>query len=287
MALDDNYVYPTCVALNSLLESSSENTSYEVTVMIPDDFKSENKQKIMSVYKKYNKNHKINFYNMKNAFKKSFLSRHIKTPTYYRLKLPSVLRNKDKCIWLDGDTLIFNDLAGMNDINLEDNYLAGVADHQRLNTRNLKRMQKLGACDNKHYVCAGVMLLNLKKMREDNIQEKLEEFVEKKNSQLVWHDQDTLNVICYDKILDLPPEFGVFNYYLKERVYEKNCIARNCYNKKDWEKAVSRPSVVHMVFKPWGRIDKVIFEDKWWECAARTPFFEEIKKWNENLIRNK
>ena len=52
----------------------------------------------------------VNLFDMKNKFKSEKLYRHITTPAYYRLYLPNLLSNIEKIIYLDGDTLTFDDL---------------------------------------------------------------------------------------------------------------------------------------------------------------------------------
>ena len=53
MALDDGYTYPTIVAITSAMKNANKNTHYDFYIMHPSEFSSENKDKILSLQKKY------------------------------------------------------------------------------------------------------------------------------------------------------------------------------------------------------------------------------------------
>ena len=110
MAADNNYAYPTLVAMTSVLENAGPNTKYEFHLMVPSDFTEENKSIIKSLEKKY-KRCSINIIDMGNDFKNAKNDARITTPAYYRLSLSEILPNVDKIIWLDGDTIVFKDLT--------------------------------------------------------------------------------------------------------------------------------------------------------------------------------
>ena len=51
MALDDNYVYPTVVAIGSAMENKNEETEYSFYLMHPNEFKEESTEKSKSLEK--------------------------------------------------------------------------------------------------------------------------------------------------------------------------------------------------------------------------------------------
>ncbi|MDQ5983986.1 MAG: hypothetical protein RUMPE_01015 [Eubacteriales bacterium SKADARSKE-1] len=272
MAADDNYTYPTIVAMTSILENAKPTTKYEFYVMVPGNFNEENKNKILSAKDKY-KNATIDLINMEDKFKSANTHGHITTPGYYRLSLSSLFPNFDKIIWLDGDTITLGDLTGMFNIDMEDDYYKGFLDD------NINGAESLGV-DDDHYICSGVMLVNLKKLRQDNIEQKFAEFIEENNEKLIQHDQTVINVLCYKNIGVLPPQYGIFNYYLENIdsavSYNNNLKPNSRYSLNDITKAYENPVIVHCVNKPWK--DKTVpYFDKWWDYAKKTAFYDEMK----------
>ena len=63
------------------------------------------------------------------------------------------------------------------------------------------------------YLNAGVLLINLKQIREDNMTKK---FIELSKKNYLSQDQDVLNVACYGKIITLHPKYNAQVIKLQE-----------------------------------------------------------------------
>lgn len=279
MGLDNNYVYPTLVAMTSVLENANPDTKYDFHLMVPGEFTDKNKQIIKSLESKY-KRCSINIINMKDAFKSAKSDSKITTPTYYRLMLPSLLPNVDKIIWLDGDTLTFGDLTEMRNLDMENYYFRGFLDN------NINGASSFGI-DSDNYICAGVSLINLKALRDNNMQECFLKFIEENNDRLVQHDQTVINVLCHNKIGVLPPKFGIWNYR-NEKAAIGDCRRlkeKFRYNEMEFMEAYKAPMIVHYVIgKPWLQKGNLYFMHKWWEYAKKTDYFKEIQ---QKYVRDK
>lgn len=271
MASDDNYVYPTVVAITSILENANEKTKIYIYLMHPGEFKDENKEKISKLKEKY-KNLNIEFINMADRFKNAN-SKGLVTSTYYRLSLPSLLPNLKKIIWLDGDILALGDLTEFYNLDMDNLYFRGFLDD------NVNALKSFGIEDD-HYICAGVMLINLEKLRQDNMEQKFEEFIAQNNDKLKQHDQTVINALCYNNIDILPAKFGIFNYLGGTeglKAYRDTLIAKNKYTLEELVDAFKKPTVVHCVVKPW-KEPNVAFGKDWWEYAKKTDLKFEIFK---------
>lgn len=274
MASDDNYVYPTVVAITSILENTNKKTKIEIYLMHPGNFKEESKEKLRKLKEKY-ENLNLEFINMEDRFKNAN-DKGLATPTYYRLSLSSLLPNINKIIWLDGDILALDDLSDFYNLDMQNLYYRGFLDH---NNEELNILKDFGIEDD-HYICAGVMLINLEKLRQDNMEPKFEEFIEKNNEKLKQHDQTVINALCYKNIDILPARFGIFNYFGDTaglRAYLESLIAKNKYSLNELIEAFKKPTVVHCVVKPW-KDRNVAFSDVWWEYAQKTDLKDEIYK---------
>lgn len=273
MAADNNYVYPTLVAMTSILENANPDTKYDFHFMVPGEFTDENKKIIKSLESKY-KRCSINIIDMGDAFKSAKSDSRITTPTYYRLYLSSLLPNIDKIIWLDGDTITFGDLTEMINLDMENYYFRGFLDN------NINGTSSFGI-NSDNFICAGVMLINLQALRDNNMQESFSKFIEENNDRLIQHDQTVINVLCYNKIGVLPPKFGIWNYGNKNSAIShlRRLKERFRYNEMEFMEAYKAPVIVHYVRrKPWSQKGNLCFMNKWYEYAKKTDYFKEIQQ---------
>lgn len=268
MALDDNYLYPTIVAMTSVLENADSKTKYDFYIMHPAEFKEENKIKLKSLEKKYQKC-KINTIDMGNDYKDAN-SKGLATPAYYRLSLSGLLPDINKIIWLDGDTITNSDLKEMYNINMEGYYYKGYLDD---NVHAVENFTK----ENDHCICTGVMLVNLEELRKDDMLTKFSEFIKENNDRLIQHDQTTINALAYKKVGILPAKFGIYNYQNVNEAEEKSKVYlyKNGYSSEELQNAYLNPVILHCVCKPW-KSRKVYGGTKWWDYAEKTDFYNEI-----------
>ena len=276
MATDENYVYPTIVAITSILKNANETTNYKIIIMHPTELSQNSKDNLISL----NSNpvgHTIILYDMKDDFKECSLNSYATTPAYYRFKMASILSDELKCIYLDSDTLILKDLTEMYSIDIENYYVGAVPDYPR----SMSHLKAFGV-KNDRYICDGVMVVNLFLFRQDSIEQKLTELAsDKQNNLLSWNDQDIINIICYDKIFDLDLKFGIFGGMLPGGYLER--WAKKYFDKDQYNRAINDPSIIHYVWKkPWQK-NQEPKRELWWEYAEKTKFYEEIcKKYKNN-----
>ena len=283
MATDNNYVLPTIVAITSMLENAKKETTYKCNLLISGDFTYENYQKFLDLNKKYPNKCEFNFINMSDTYKgDKEVGTRITTPMYYRLSLPSLLNDTDKCLYIDGDTIIEKDLSELYNMDLTNYYLAGVR-AACFQSKNLAHAERLGIPSLEQYVNSGVLLMNLQKMREDGVEEKFADFIKNvanKNENITCPDQDTINAICYDGIKLLPFKYNTMTkyYVLDESAYKKKGFLQ-CYPEKEWNDGRKNPTIIHYAdkIKPWHNKDTA-YADVWWKYAKKTSFFAEIEK---------
>ena len=280
MALDNNYLYPTIIAIITMLKNSNQRTKYNYYIMHSPDFSEENKNLLMNLEEQYN-NCRIYLINMGEKYKEAAQNKKITTPTYYRLSLPIILPYLDKIIWIDGDTMTYTDLKELFDLDMKNFYFKGILDETPEAIDHI-------TFENDHAICAGIMLINLKELRKDNMINKFEEFIKENNHKLIQHDQTTINALCYDKIGILPPKFGIFNYNCSLTTINnnKNCRYKYKYSNSEILEAYNYPSILHLVFKPWTfqfkYLDMKYWMLKggpdWWDYVNQTGFLKQVMK---------
>ncbi|MDR1354305.1 MAG: glycosyltransferase family 8 protein [Oscillospiraceae bacterium] len=288
MAADAGYLYPTIVALTSLFETAAESTRYAVTIMVPGNFKMEHANKILELLRTYER-HSITFVNMGDAFETAYMDRPwgvpVTSPVYYRLLLPQVLAEEPKCIWIDGDTVTLQDLQRMYFIDMDKYDIAGAPSltfrSQSLTSSEFEGSELLRAygIDPSRWICSGVMLMNLEKMREDGCVQKFLDCMDKYPTLLHVQDESVLNVCC-PFIRALPLKYGMFNCWPDLRAlrfWTVGLLAPDELEQNGTEEEA--PAIVHYACKqkPW--LGVVAHDDLWWRFVEMTPHPDEIKAW--------
>ena len=277
-ALDNAYVFPTLVAMTSLVENASKKTFYDIYALIGSGFKNKYKRVLLSVQKKHKDNCKINFIDMADKFKKVDVNKKIPVSSYYRLELPSLLPDINRIIFMDGDTAVFEDLTELITIDMKNNYIMGFLDSMP------DAIESFGV-KNATVLCAGVLLLDLDALRKNNIQEKMYKFINDNLGKLEQHDQTVINVVCQNNIGILPPKFGIFGFESEEHALEHNERQRPWlkYDKQEFINAYHHPTILHYVWpKPFWR--KPVLFNEWWKYAKISGFYYWIHKKSPKFI---
>ena len=269
---DDKYVNYLYITMLSMVKNAYETTYYDFYILVPSEFSAKTK-KILNKIKSINKNCSINFVDVGNAFKDAYKTKnHISYPTFYRLLAANLLKNIDKCIYLDTDIIVTDDLSDYYNTNVENEYLAGVKAPWYCQS-SIQNAERLGLPDTLNYINAGAILMNLKKIREDDLEKNFIQLMDKKfDSQ----DQDILNYACFGKIKILPYKY---NFMTKFGTDYRQYIQDNIYTQTEIDDSLRNPVIIHYAdkIKPWDN-KNVFWGDIWWKYAKKTPFYKELKK---------
>ena len=271
-ALNNGYLYPTLVAMTSLVVNARNNTFYNIYVLVSPDFTEENKNILISVEKNYTNHCKVIIINMGDKFKGVDTNSIIPTSSYYRLDIQNILPNVDRILYMDGDTAVFQDLSELITLDMEDNYILGFLDSFPYSLRKFK-------IKNAVVLCAGVLLMDLNALRINNISEKYNEFIEKNLGNIYQHDQTIINVVGQGKIGTLPPKYGIWNFRnSKQFKYHNNDqLPWLRYNKKECLISYYYPAILHYVCgKPYLNHDNKFYFNEWWEYAKITGYYDKI-----------
>ena len=239
VSLNNKYIYPLIVSINSALKNSNKNkTTLVYHILCSKNLKKQYINKLKSLLFIYPTNLEIIFYNMGDAFKK-FKHQKYTQVTYYRLISP-VFIPLDRIIYLDSDVLIYKDLYEMYLTPFQNNYVLGFLDIFS------EGVDYLGLKSEK-YINAGVILLNLKKIRRDKKHYELL-YMALNHKKLKHQDQTVINYILYPKIGLLPFEYGIFNFPTEFDIkYLYLNAIRQKLNVTELLNAIKNPSLMHFV----------------------------------------
>ena len=129
--------------------------------------------------------------------------------TYARFLLPSMLPNLDKVIYLDCDLVVCKDLKSLWETDVNDIAVAMAPDYNYNNEETLGRLG--GHVSN--YLNSGVIVMNLDYWRKHDVQNRLLSYIIDKGKELIYNDQDALNVILDDERKQLSARYNVTPYY--------------------------------------------------------------------------
>lgn len=269
-AVDDEYAYPLSVSLTSLFENADISTIYEVYILVSGQLVRRNQELFRSLSEKYSE-HTITFREVNFSYFMNDITvqtTELTVVCYYRLLAALILSQIDKCIYFDCDVMINNDLKDMYMLDIEEYYIAGCIDWQVQVVRESINLNnnELGLPDLGQYINSGVLIMNLKKIRDNKLTEK---FILHAKKAYLRNDQDVLNVCCYGKIKILPIYYNFFVQYDK-LVY---CLfsENDSFNKKLMD-AKGRRDIIHFAGaqeKPWNN-SRVRYGLLWWEYAYKT-----------------
>ena len=276
--LNNQYTYPTIVSMTSILENSYSHTYYIFYLLVDKaTFKEENKKKLMNLEDKYERCEvyilEISRESIKNANTKRY-----PLAAYYRLLLSDLIPDLNRIIYLDGDTIIYTDLSEMYNLEMGNNVMLGFVDN------SYQKAEEFGIRTYK-YIVSGVLLINLKTIRRENISSKFFEFIDKYQDKLTQEDQTVINIVLHGRIDFLPPKYGIWNFNNKDAViyhnnYENKNLGIKAYDEKEILNAWNLPSILHFVrAKPWKPRTKFThnqFHDDWWEYAKLTDVYRNI-----------
>lgn len=221
----------------------------------------------------------VTFKSVGQVFKNVFLRLDfIKSSTYFRLLIPDIVET-EKCLYLDYDTIVCVDLQELFDVDLRDYYIAGVkAPSYQLKHEKESYCAQAKLKDLTQYVNAGVLLMNLKKMREDKV---TEQFLKLLPCNMLSQDQDIINSVCYGKIAYLPFCYNVMTKYANWNVGEYN----NLFTYEELVDAWNQPKIIHYAdrIKPWNSMECVM-GDYWWNVCRNSPVWDFFYKKMENLF---
>lgn len=245
ITLDSNYIYPLCVMLNSIAETNSGNRIdlyVAYSSLTENDFSDMEKALGMT-------NHEIHRIPVSDdMFDGCPVLDRISKATYYRLLAGDVLPNDvERVLYLDPDIVINGDLSDFYNLDLQGNIIAG-APHLYGIPEGVNRL-RLGLSKENRYINAGVLLIDLKKWREEISLKRIFKFISVNHKKLLLADQDVINALMKNRTL--PIDERVYN--LDEKTYRhfSSCFAGERKIDLDWVE--KNTVIIHFngKKKPW------------------------------------
>ena len=275
LAADNKYIQHCITTITSILENTESVVNFyiltsgftDISILLLDRIKSKYKCIIQTI--------NVDESYLSNAPLPQSL-KHINIVTYYRILIPNLLPNSiDKVIYLDCDIIVRKNILELWNFDLEYNALGAV--YQTPLTFN-DETTRLGINPKFGYFNAGVLLINLKYWREHQIMEKCIQYLKNNHESILYHDQDILNTILFNKVSPIPFKWNLMNYYFLNINHWNKCDINHIKN--ELLKEQKDPTLIHYVYvpKPW---------NKNCEHPYRNEYYSYAFKNLDNIIRPK
>lgn len=284
-ASDDKFAEILGVSLVSLLESSKDMDDIVVYVL-DSGVTDENKQKLLSVCRSYNRSD-IVFIPGKNISEKLSMNVAVDRGSlsqYARLFISSDLPQElSRVLYLDCDIVVKKSIRALWNLDLHGKTIGALMDafskYYRFN---------IDLSPDDVMFNSGVMLIDLDKWRRDNIEEKLLKFIASKNGKIQQGDQGALNAVLSHDTYCFKPQFNSVTIFY-DFTYAEMMIYRKppkFYTEEEVLEAVKEPSIIHFTTsflskRAWMKGCRHQYVKEWLKYKNMSPWKEE-PLWEDN-----
>ena len=269
--LNDKFVPQVAAGIASICENNrkEENINF---YLISDGISNSNKKKLIEFGKVYNRNITIKeLGDLNQYFNFNFDTLGWNKVILARILMGKLLPKKvNRLIYLDGDTIVRGSLKSLWNLNLGNNILGMSIEP----TVDRKRKADLNL-SNRPYYNSGVLLVDLKKWREQNCEQRIIEYYKSKKGLLFAADQDAINGALKNQIKTISPKYNFYNIFYQ---YNYRFLSSLCdykyISKEIYTAAVKNPIIIHYLGeeRPWRIGNKHKYSDDYNYYLDHTPW---------------
>jgi lipopolysaccharide biosynthesis glycosyltransferase len=285
-AIDDGYVRQTATAIHSIyLHTRAALDVHVVFTALGDksrSFLQDAVERCGAV---------IHFHQVDSAWLKNFPdSPHYSKATFLRLRLPALLSELSKCIYLDPDILVRHDIAELWNWPLQEHPIAAVKD---ISVDWIKKHHEQISLPLGHtYFNAGVLVMDLAKLRKMALESAAIRFASDEPERIEIVDQDILNILLANNVSYIPLKWNYCPFWTDQEVTGSFAWrnVQSYYDTIEQEEAARDPALVHFanVIKPWHASPEAIehpFYEEYLRCdqEAQSLLYSECKPTAEKL----
>lgn len=278
-ATDDNYVEIMAVSIQSLFH---HNNPKEICLyIVADNIQEANREKLVTMVQ----NQGAQIILIEKPDIRKLLGVELKTlrwsdSAYSRLFLKllySDYPDVEKLLYIDCDTLITDSLQELWNTDIRD-YLGAAC----LECMSRIHKKLIGASAKDNYVNTGMLLLNVTRWKQEDIDSQMITFIQKYKGKTEYVDQGVINGTISNRFLLVNPRYNLTSLAY-DFTYEEMLIYRKPdfgYSKEEWEKAIEKPAIVHFTtsflsIRPWYEGSKHPYSCLWKKIHDETAWKDE------------
>lgn len=270
--IDDQYAPYLSCAITSIIQNSSKKYQYKIFIL-HDGLNDENIARLSKlkcdgydiIFKEMKDGMELITDRVENRLRCDYFTLTI----YFRLFIADMFPEYDKGLYIDSDVVVPGDISELYNHNLEENLIGASTDNSIQDIPELtKYVEEAIGVNRLEYINSGVLVMNLKKMRETEFSKKFLTLLNTYHFDSIAPDQDYLNAMCNGKILYLNEEWDAMP--------------------TEGKKELKNPKLIHynLFQKPWC-YDNIQYEDIFWEYAKKTEYYKDIVNFKNNYSDDK
>ena len=289
-SFNNDYVEPAAVAFFSLLNKAKKDIYYDMYVLHPDI--TEPRQNLLKEIINKCENGRLTFINVGNFgekfwkndnFSKGSSGSKFTSDTIVRCFATKFFPQFDKIIYSDVDIVVVDDISPLFDMDIGEHYILGVrSPFMKYLPEELSHLPSnvYDICKDS-YIGGGIWVMNLKKIRQDNIEQKMFEIIKDDNIVKKWPDQDIMNIACNGNVGFIPLNYIAYPYML-DMIRKPDFVSH--YSKAELFDSFINPKIIHYAAnKPWN--GNPSYSEVWWTIfdflnLEKTHIFKK----NKNIV---
>lgn len=254
---DSDFCGATYIAIYSMLKNYRGDRNIVIYILSSDDYYQQYYERVIEIIDEVSVS--FVYISMRDMYKDVRISnKRISVTTLYRLSIPRVLNGVSRCIYLDSDVIVEGNISELYDIDLDGMMIAAVKDAY-IPYKDYKKMrQVLNIHSMDKYFNAGVLLMDLDRIRTLQLDKKMED-LGSHNNNYPYNDQDVLNIVFNNMVKLIPQKFNMNTAFL---------LRVKMSEEYDDIKAIN-PVIIHFIgyVKPWSYPESVGAK-LWWKYVA-------------------
>ncbi|MGN0457136.1 MAG: glycosyltransferase family 8 protein [Acutalibacteraceae bacterium] len=246
------------ISLTSLLMNNTDVDKINVIIM-DNEISDENKAKLKATADRYNRD--IRFVPLSASLENTDINlQKWNISTFGRLFEASSLPDVDKVIHIDCDTVVDGSLKDLWELDMSHAIVAGapdcLSDDYKFN---------IGLMPDDTYINAGIIVMNLQRIRELGIENLFLKYISEKSKLLTYVDQEVLNsCVPEEEKIEIPLRYNSYSilHYLSYKRLKSLRHVNHMFSEKIYTDAVENATVLHYTgcflegTRPWIEGDK-------------------------------
>ncbi len=267
--IDDNFTFYLDCAIRSVMENASKDRNYKFIVLyekMPEEHINMIKEAVKPPFEIEFIPMEQEFEGIQNSPENRLRCDFFTMTIFFRIFIADMFPQYDKGLYIDSDVIVPGDILELYQIDLTDHILAASPDYSiRGVPPFVEYVDKAVGTPVEEYINSGILLMNLKMMRELHFAEHFLDLMNTYHFDSIAPDQDYINAMCRGKIIFLDECW--------------DAMPPNGGEKPE----LPNPKLIHynLFQKPWC-YDKIPYEDYFWKYAKESPFYQDILDYKAN-----
>ena len=289
----DAYAVCTGVSLYSLYLHNQDIEELDISILST-DISDKNKERLQEVARRFGRS--LNIIDAKQDFIEEAERLHLSLlrgayNTYSRVVLNRWFSHLDKIMVIDSDTMICGSIKDAWSLDLSDYLLAAVPELAMYNPYATQEDPELVKSVDLYYNM-GICVVNLKKWRDENIDQLILSSIERDHPVFKIADQSIINKYCAGRIARLPLKFNFYSpvHHVSYRTIRSIFSVKEVFMEEEFDESAKAPAIIHYFGhsyeRPWFKHSVALRKEEYLQTREQTPWSDQpLARWRKESNR--